>query len=87
MPFHFRQNHRAARTMIATDTTGTTTATAIVPPADKPESPLLEDSMAAEPPDVEEEPSAVLPAVCEGDASVEVIMTVVGPAVFPLEEL
>jgi len=43
--------------------------------------------MAAEPPDVEEEPSAVLPAVCEGDASVEVIMTVVGPAVFPLEEL
>ena len=42
--------------------------------------------MAGELPDVEE-PSAVLPAVCEGDASVEVMMTVVGPAVFPLEEL
>lgn len=86
MPFHLRQNHRAARTMIATDTTGTTTATAMVPPADKLESLLLEDSMAGELPDVEE-PSAVLPAVCEGDASVEVMMTVVGPAVFPLEEL
>lgn len=37
--------------------------------------------MAGEPLDVEEEPSAVLPAVCEGDAWVEVTMTVVG--VFP----
>lgn len=81
MPFHLRQKYRAASTRIATDTTGTTTATAMVPPADRPESSLLEDSMAGEPLDVEEEPSAVLPAVCEGDAWVEVTMTVVG--VFP----
>lgn len=83
MPFHLRQNHRAARTRIATDTTGTTTATAMVPPADKPESSLLDDSMAGELPDVEEEPSAVLPAVCEGEASVEVMMTVAGPVELP----
>lgn len=82
MPFHLRQNHRAARTRIATDTTGTTTATAMVPPADKPESSLLDDSMAGELPDVEE-PSAVLPAVCEGEASVEVMMTVAGPVELP----
>ena len=38
------------------------------------------------PPDVADESSAVLPPVWEGDASVEVTMTVVASAVLPLEE-
>lgn len=85
-PFHLRQKYRAARIMIATDTTGTTTATAMVPPADSPESSFDEDAMAVCPPDVPDESSAVLPPVCEGDASVEVTMTVVASAALPLEE-
>lgn len=44
--FRLRQRNRAARTIKATATTGTTTATAILPPAERPE-------------DVEEEAAAV----------------------------
>ena len=44
--FRFRQRKRAARTIRATATTGTTTATAILPPGERPEE-LEEESLAA----------------------------------------
>ena len=44
-----RQNHNAARTIKATETTGTTTATAIVPPDDKPLPLLAFDAARAAP--------------------------------------
>lgn len=59
---------------MATDTTGTTTATAIVPPADRPELPFEAEPRAV---DCDPEESAVVPPVDEGRASVEVMRTVV----------
>jgi hypothetical protein len=37
--FHFLQKYKAAKMIMATEATGTTTATAIVPPAESPEPP------------------------------------------------
>lgn len=86
-PFHLRKKYRAAKTIMATDTTGTTTATAMVPPADRPE--LEESTVSAPVPPVLCEPASPAedPAVCEGNASVEVMRIVVGSFVLPLEEV
>lgn len=73
---------------MATDTTGTTTATAMVPPADRPE--LEEESTVPDPcPPVLCDPASPAedPAVCEGNASVEVMRIVVGSFELPLEEV
>lgn len=59
---------------MATDTTGTTTATAMVPPGDRPESPFEVDPRAV---DSDPAESAFVPPVDDGSASVEVTRIVV----------
>lgn len=62
--FHLRQKYKAARMIKATETTGTTTATAIVPPAESPEPPELapvDDAVADDPDDVVVTPLAEFP--------------------------
>lgn len=87
--FRLRQRKRAARTISATATTGTTTATAMVPPGERPE---VEEALApevaraAEPDLLEDEllEEAICVTVPDGKRwplSVEVITTVAGSGV------
>ncbi|KAL5333776.1 hypothetical protein BJX70DRAFT_380029 [Aspergillus crustosus] len=76
------QSHRPSRTNIATETTGTTTATAIVPPAERPESapPVSVGEAVADDSIVEDAPPSPVVVLGVG-VSVMVTVVVVVPVV------